>query len=132
GEMTGSFVDNNTGKTFGFTGGIGNDGSFSGKVTDGATQFPISGVYRNNASAGNGGNFQETRSGTPVQGSFVISNVPISQPSSSPFQGAYNGSYNLNGGTKQAVSFSVDQHGNIVGSLTNPANGTTETGQLTA
>jgi hypothetical protein len=128
GDMVGSFVDANTNTTNSFAGTINNNGHFDGNVTVGGAAFPISGTLNITGTTGSvpGGNFEETRAGVPVEGSFSLLTVATS-PTNSAFAGAYANPASIPGfavlGSQSALptasnlSITVDTEGKFVGSV---------------
>lgn len=135
GRMVGSFTNVDTNVVYAFDGTVVNSGKFTGTLSNASGSSSINGLLvtkgtSNSTSAG--GNFTVTRSGTPLQGSFVIDGT-ISQAQSA-YQGIYSGVYGVDdhflfGGSKLngLASYTIDSKGNIIGSLTRSA----ETGLLT-
>ena len=125
GRMTGSFTDIFN-KTKGFTGSVGNNGSFDGQVTDTTGTYPINGTL-----TAQGGDFRITRGSVDQQGSFTTAGtLPTPAPSPTPtptvtntFTGAYRGTYGIPEQNENGnLSFTVDPSGNITGFFSQTAN----------
>lgn len=119
GGMTGAFVDNNSGKTYAFSGGVASSGYFSGTLQNGADKFSVTGTLAIASTTSGGGDFQQSRGSQTYRGSFSLTDAGITPTPGSSFRGAYSGSYNIPGLSQTGtLSFSVDTRGVVTGSWT--------------
>ncbi|MDX1933299.1 MAG: hypothetical protein SFU56_11885 [Capsulimonadales bacterium] len=119
GGMTGSFIDNNSGKIYAFNGEVATSGYFSGTLKNGPDSFRIEGTLNISGPTTGGGDFKQTRSNQEYRGSFSLTDTVITPTPGSSYRGPYSGSYNIPGlGETGTLSFSVNSRGDINGSWT--------------
>lgn len=115
GNITGLFTRGS--ETGLFSGSVGNGGGFSGSVAYPSATYPLAGTLQKTADNSIVGNFRQSVDDRDYPGTFG----PLPPlPASSPFVGAYRGRFSIPGLNQSGVvSFTVDQQGNLTGSLAN-------------
>jgi hypothetical protein len=112
GKIIGSLTDVSSNKTMPVSGTVKNNGAFTGTVTDGSNNYPMSGTLD-----AKGGDFSIVKSGSKQQGNFTVGGT-ISEQGNSAYQGIYAGIYSVPGINQGGLtSYTVDSKGNITGSI---------------